>query len=214
MKKFKYVMIGALSSAVLATCIVAPTLAWLSSKSEEVVNTFDGGEIRVKMDEAKVDKDGKKLPSEPRVTENTYKFVAGSELDKDPTPTVLKGSISAYVFVNLKNDNPDVFSVDIQNKWAKVAEKDGQSLYVYKTKVDASDADKDVTLDPLFTKVTVATTLTSEQLAAMKEVNDKQFIKTQTYAVQSQVITNNAAIDQAAAEFGYADTDVTYVTVN
>lgn len=214
MKKFKYVMIGALSSAVLATCIVAPTLAWLSSKSEEVVNTFDGGEIRVKMDEAKVDKDGKKLPSEPRVTENTYKFVAGSELDKDPTPTVLKGSISAYVFVNLKNDNPDVFSVDIQNKWAKVAQKDGQSLYVYKTKVDASDADKDVTLDPLFTKVTVATTLTSEQLAAMKEVNDKQFIKTQTYAVQSQVITNNAAIDQAAAEFGYADTDVTYVTVN
>ena len=214
MKKFKYVMIGALSSAVLATCIVAPTLAWLSSKSDEVVNTFDGGEIRVKMDEAKVDKDGKKLPSEPRVTENTYKFVAGSELDKDPTPTVLKGSISAYVFVNLKNDNPDVFSVDIQNKWAKVAQKDGQSLYVYKTKVDASDADKDVTLDPLFTKVTVATTLTSEQLAAMKEVNDKQFIKTQTYAVQSQVITNNAAIDQAAAEFGYADTDVTYVTVN
>ena len=206
-------MIGALSSAVLATCIVAPTLAWLSSKSEEVVNTFDGGEIRVKMDEAKVDGDGKKLSDEPRVTENTYKFVAGSELDKDPTPTVLKGSISAYVFVNLKNDNPDVFSVDIQNKWAKVAEKDGQSLYVYKTKVDASDADKDVTLDPLFTKVTVATTLTSEQLAAMKEVNDKQFIKTQTYAVQSQVITNNAAIDQAAAEFGYADTDVTYVTV-
>lgn len=213
MKKFKYVMIGALSSAVLATCIVAPTLAWLSSKSDEVVNTFDGGEIRVKMDEAKVDKDGKKLPSEPRVTENTYKFVAGSELDKDPTPTVLKGSISAYVFVNLKNDNPDVFSVDIQNKWAKVAQKDGQSLYVYKTKVDASNAEEDVKLDPLFTKVTVATTLTSEQLKTMKEVSDKQFIKTQTYAIQSQVIENNAAIDQAAAEFGYADTDVTYVTV-
>lgn len=212
MKKLKYVLIGALISAVISTCVVVPTLSWLSSKSDEVVNTFEGGEIKIKMDESPVDENGKKTDGN-RVTENSYKFAAGSELDKDPTPTVLKGSISSYIFVYLENKDSDIFTLNVDTeKWLKVAEKDGKILYAYNTKVDASAAAEDVVLDPLFTKVKVSEDLTSEKLAELKAVSEKQFIKTQTYAIQTEAIGKNSAIDQAAAQFSF-DGTLNYVDI-
>lgn len=212
MKKLKYVLIGGLISVVISACVVVPTLSWLSSQSNEVVNTFEGGEIRVKMDESPVDTNGKKVDGD-RVTENNYKFVAGSELDKDPTPTILKGSISSYIFVCLENKNSDIFILNVDSdKWLKVTEKDGKILYAYNKKVDASAAAEDIVLEPLFTKVKVSEDLTSEKLAELKAVSEKQFIKTQTYAIQTEAIEKNAAIDQAAAQFGF-DSVITYVDI-
>ncbi len=158
------------------------------------------------MDESPVDEDGKQTDGD-RVTENSYKFVAGSELDKDPTPTVLKGSISCYVFVCLENKNADVFILNIDSaKWLKVSEKDGKTLYAYSKIVDASESHEDVVLEPLFTKVKVSDDLTSEKLAELKEVSSKQFIKTRTFAIQSEAIGKDVAVSQAAAQFGFDGT--------
>lgn len=212
LKKLKYVFLGALISAVVSACVVVPTFSWLSSQSDEVVNTFEGGEIKILMNESPVDGNGKKTNGD-KVTENSYKFVAGSELDKDPTPTILKGSISSYVFVCLENQNSDVFTLNIDaTKWLKVSEKDGKTLYAYSRKVDASASDEDVVLDPLFTKVKVSEDLTSERLAELKAVSSKQFIKTQTFAIQTEAIGKDAAIRQAAAQFGF-DGTLNYVDI-
>jgi len=212
MKKLKYVLLGALISAVVATSVVVPTIAWLSSKSEEVVNTFEGGEITVRIDEAPVDEHGKEKEGE-RVTANNYKFVAGSVLDKDPTPSIKKGSIESYVFVCVENENSDVFSININDTaWLKVAETGGKTLYAYSTKVDASKAEQDVVLSPIFTKVTVSEDLTSEQLNQMKQTSPKQFIKSQAFAIQSEAIEKNTAIDKAVEQFAMTGT-VTYVDI-
>lgn len=212
MKKLKYVLAGALISAVISTCVVVPTLSWLSSKSNEVVNTFEGGEIRVKMDESPVDANGKKTTGS-RVTENKYQFAAGSEFDKDPTPTVLKGSINSYIFVYLENPDSDVFILNVDtDHWLEIAEEDGKSFYAYNTTVDVSGADADVVLEPLFTEVKVSEELTSETLAALKATSEKQFIKTQCFAIQSEAIEKNSAIDQAAEQFGFTGAP-TYVDI-
>ncbi len=212
MKKLKYVLLGALISAVVATSVVVPTIAWLSSASDEVVNTFEGGEITVTIDEAPVDGNGKRTDGD-RVTGNNYKFVAGSVLDKDPTPTIKKGSVKSYVFVCVENENSDVFSLNINDTaWLKVAETGGKTLYAYSTQVDASQADADVVLTPVFTQVTVSEDLTSERLAELKAITPRQFIKSQAFAIQAEAITKNTAIDKAVEQFGLTGS-VNYVEI-
>ena len=142
MKKLKYVLLGALISAVVSTCIAIPTLSWLSAKSDEVTNYFAGGKISVSMDEAKVDGDGKAIKGEDavRVQNNTYKFVAGTTVDKDPTATVKKGSIPAYVFVVVENDYPDVFTYTVPAQWKVAGEVKDTNGKVTKT-IDLASVD-------------------------------------------------------------------------
>ena len=58
--------------------------------------------------------DGKAITGEGarRVTANRYKYIAGAVLDKDPTPTVLKGSEECYVFLCVENGLTDQFTMD------------------------------------------------------------------------------------------------------
>ena len=93
MKKSKKFLVSFLAVIVIAASLAAPTYSWLSSKSEKVVNTFAGGVITVTVDEAQVDTNGKRIEGGERVIANSYKYAAGAVLDKDPTPTVLKGSV-------------------------------------------------------------------------------------------------------------------------
>ena len=194
--------------------LASPTLSWLFTTSEEVVNSFEGGDIAVALDEAKVNEKGVALPNEDRVTENEYKFVAGSELDKDPTPRVIKGSVNAYIFICVSNAHADVFSLNIDTEnWLKVASKDDKTLYVYKEKVDAENADEDITLAPIFTKVKVSEDLTLDELKALKQEAQKQFIKAQVYAIQADVIEKNVAIDNAVERFVDGAENVEYADV-
>ncbi len=212
MQKLRKHTIIAAAVALVAVLLIAPTLAWLFSTSDKVVNTFESGDISIVLDESPVDADGHKV-SGPRVTENTYNFVPGSVLDKDPTPTVKKNTINSYLFVNVENKYSDVFSINVDtSKWLKVAEADGNTLYVYYKKVSAPTAD--VVLDPVFTKVTVSEDLTLDRLHEIKETDNTQFINAQAYAIQADVIAKNKAFDMAAAQFAYADTvQINYVDV-
>ena len=212
MKKFRKLTLISLVALLAVALLAAPTLSWLFTTSEEVVNTFEGGDISVKLDEAKVDENGVAITTEDRVTANDYKFVAGSELDKDPTPTVLKGSVLSYIFICVDNANDDIFSLNIDTRnWLEVASKDGKTLYVYHEKVDAED--EDVTLEPIFTKVKVSEDLTLDDLKALKQTAEKQFIKAQVYAIQAEVIEKDVAIDNAVERFISGATNVNYVDV-
>lgn len=210
MRKSKNFLVLALSVVIIAVTFIAPTFSWLSAESEQVVNTFAGGTISVKLDEAPVDEKGHKIFGD-RVAGNSYKYVAGSVLDKDPTPTVLKGSDECYVFLCIENDLNDLFSLNINTeKWTLVAKEDGKSLYAYFTRIDASKADEDVTPEPIFTKVTVSQDLTADDIEALGE---RQLAVT-AYAVQTEALSASAAVDLAAAQFEFGDgAAVTYPAI-
>lgn len=97
MKKSKVIL--ALVCAVLLVCAsVLGTLAYLTS-TDEVTNTFTVGQVKITLDEAKVDGNGKALTGDDaeRVDNNSYKLMPGHSYTKDPTVTVLKGSEESYV---------------------------------------------------------------------------------------------------------------------
>lgn len=198
MKKSKKFLTAFMAVVMIAACIAAPTYSWLSSRSEQVVNTFAGGAITVTVDEAQVDTDGKKIDGGERVVANSYKYAAGSVLDKDPTPTVLKGSVECYVFLCVENELDDLFSMNINTAdWTKVSEENGKAIYIYKETVDAENADEDITLTPIFTQVTVSKELTQDDVARLGEKN----VNVTAYAIQTEALTQEEAINEACGQF-------------
>lgn len=198
MKKSKKFLTAFMALVMIAACIAAPTYSWLSSRSEQVVNTFAGGAITVTVDEAQVDTDGKKIDGGERVVANSYKYAAGSVLDKDPTPTVLKGSVECYVFLCVENELDDLFSMNINTAdWTKVSEENGKAIYIYKETVDAENADEDITLTPIFTQVTVSKELTQDDVARLGEKN----VNVTAYAIQTEALTQEEAINEACGQF-------------
>lgn len=208
MRKSRKLLITALLLTVIAVTAIVPTLSWLSSKSQPVVNTFAGGAITIQIDEAPVNPAGKKIDG-ARVSNNTYKYTAGAVLDKDPTPKVIKGSDACYVFVCVDNQLTDKFTMNYNtDSWKKVATDGAKTLYAYSSTVDASAADADVVLAPVFTTVTVSTDLTAEDVTALGE----KTVSVTAYAVQTASLTSKAAIDLAVKAFELNATPE-YVTI-
>ena len=210
MKRSKKFLAFLISVALVAAISMMPTLSWLSDKSDKVVNTFAGGAISIVLDEAPVDASGHEIEGD-RVTSNSYKYVAGATLDKDPTPTVLKGSDSCYVFICVENDLNDLFTLNIDtDSWKQVAQSGGDTLYIYANSVDASQSPQDIVLNPIFTQVKVSEDLTQQDV---KNLGERQLNVT-AYAVQKAELSSADAIDLAVAEFLPDGTTPTYVEVN
>lgn len=94
--------------AVLLVCIsVGATVAYLTSTTETVENTFTVGQVKITLDEAKVGADGKALTGDDaeRVYENSYKLMPGGSYDKDPTIHVDPISEEAYLRVKVTVTN-------------------------------------------------------------------------------------------------------------
>lgn len=209
MKRSKKFLAFLISVALVAAISMMPTLSWLSDKSDKVVNTFAGGAISIVLDEAPVDASGHEIEGD-RVTSNSYKYVAGATLDKDPTPTVLKGSDSCYVFICVENELNDLFTLNIDtDSWKQVAQSDGDTLYIYANSVDASESPQDVVLNPVFTQVKVSEDLTQQDVQSLGE----RTLNVTAYAVQTAELASADAIDLAVAEFLPDGTTPTYVEV-
>ena len=198
MKKSKKFLVSFLAVIVIAASLAAPTYSWLSSKSEKVVNTFAGGVISVTVDEAQVDTNGKRIEGGERVIANSYKYAAGAVLDKDPTPTVLKGSVPCYVFLCVDNELNNLFSMNINtDDWSAVAEEDSKTIYIYKETVDAEHSAEDIMLSPIFTQVTVSKELTQDDVAKLGEKK----LSVTAYAIQTEALSQQEAITEACGQF-------------
>lgn len=210
MKRSKKFLAFMISVALVAAISMMPTLSWLSDTSEKVVNTFAGGAISIVLDEAPVDAYGQEIEGD-RVTSNSYKYVAGVTLDKDPTPTVLKGSDSCYVFICVENELNELFTLNIDtDSWKQVAQANGTTLYIYASSVDASEAPQDIVLNPIFTQVKVSEDLTQQDIQNLGE----RTLSATAYAVQTAELTSAEAIDLAVEEFMPDGTTPDYVEVN
>ncbi len=175
---------------------IGGTVAWLTATSEKVTNTFTVGDIDIKLEEHS---DG--TSSGTVVTSRTdIKILPGSEVAKDPFVTVLKGSEKCYVYAavtnNLKIGDTTVATLTLGSDWTAVGTKGDLTLYKYSSVVDAASADQ--VLAAVFTKVTIADTVTSEQLPTL----EGKTIEIQAYAHQSENTTEAVATAAAKAQFG------------
>lgn len=199
----KKILAAALAAVLCVGAGVGGTLAWLTATSGTVTNTFTVGDINIKLDEAPLKADGTLDTAADRVNANvkdSYKIVPGGTQPKDPTVTVLEKSEKCYVYVSIENNivltkdgkSVAVASVDIDtSKWELIGTKDNETVYRYKTVVDAATADVKV---PVFANVTYSDTITKADIGALAD----KTIVINSFAHQSDNIENVTVADNAA----------------
>nr|MDY5756503.1 SipW-dependent-type signal peptide-containing protein [Eubacteriales bacterium] len=205
----KKLLIMSVAMVLVCAFAVGMTIAYLTS-TDEVVNTFTVGNVRIKLDEADVDEYGR-VPQgspAPRVKANSYKLIPGHIYTKDPTVTVLSGSESSYIKMTVtfskaaelddifKPNGADLTSIftgyNAANWIAKGNTEDTEANtrtyeFWYKETVAAPDAD--VALDALFDQIKVPGTITGEQLETIEGMT----ITVNAYAIQADGFDNAEA---------------------
>lgn len=179
MKTVRKTLILAACAIMLVCATIAGTLAYLTS-TDTVTNTFTVGNVSIKLDEAKVDVNGKAVTPEQRVKENKYKLLPGQTYSKDPTIHVQAGSEDCYVFVKVENDLSNIEGGTtiarqmLTNGWTAIDE--GNGIY---GKTDPVSANNKVVVFENFTIASTANATTLETYA------DAQ-IKVTAYAIQAK----------------------------
>jgi hypothetical protein len=120
MKKSK-IVVAIISLLSICSFVIGTSVAWLTSKTEDLVNTFTYGDINIKLDETDTN-DG-----DENINTNEYKMLPGNEITKDPKVTVIANSEDSYLFVKLtKSENFDNFmAFEIAEGWTLLEETTG-----------------------------------------------------------------------------------------
>lgn len=201
--KLRRIVLLMACAVLLVSLSVGATLAYLTSTTQTVKNTFTVGNVNIELDEAEVDEYGENENGRTKVG-NEYKLLPGRTYIKDPTVTVLKGSEPCYVCIkvtvtnveNLMNALPEFKHTDAVlgeyfNLAAMVGDWDptkwafetihGTNVYEfrYTSIVDARDEAK--VLPALFETIKIPGHLNENQLAMLKDVK----IDVQAFAIQS-----------------------------
>lgn len=167
MKKKSFIM--ALALVLVFAVAVGGVVAWLTDKTDPVVNTFTVGDINIKLEESK---------------DLNLKMVPGNDIKKDPKVTVEAKSEACWLFVEVKKSAnfDDFMTYAMADGWTQGKGTDGIPTNVYWCKVDATTADTHfaVLKD---NQVTVKDTVTKTQLEAVKTANQPTLTFT-AYAVQ------------------------------
>lgn len=158
------------------------TVAWLTSKTSDVVNTFTTSNIDINLTEETTD----------------YKMVPGYTIAKDPKVTVLAGSEKCYLFVKLeKSTNFDDFlTYEVDNTaWTQ---GDGTNIpaNVYYRVVETSNNDQvfEVIKD---NQVKVLDTVTKDMMSGLTTAATYPTLTVTAYASQ---FSKDGATDFTAAE--------------
>lgn len=114
MKTKSKALLLTLCAVLLVAASVMGTMAYLTS-TDKVENTFTVGNVAIKLDEAKVDTDGKPVEGAARVAENSYKLMPGHTYTKDPTIHVDAASEDCFIRAKVTLTNAD--------KWIEIAKK-------------------------------------------------------------------------------------------
>lgn len=157
-------------------CAVGGTFAWLTAKTDAVVNTFTYGDINIGLTET---------------TGSDYKIIPGVNIDKNPKVTVTAGSEACWLFVKVEEKGTFVankVTYSIAEGWTK---GDGTNIpaNVYYRAVDAvkNDADFAVLED---NKIYVSEELSKSDIQSITAQPELTFT---AYAVQKDGVTSAAA---------------------
>lgn len=176
-----------LACALLLVCAsVMGTLAWLTS-SGTVTNTFTVGQVKITLDEAKVDADGTTVADAERVSSaNTYHLLPGHTYTKDPTIHVQANSEDCYLFVTLENgfadliDDTTIENQMIANGWKKLNEDSNVWYYAENDSLKKVEKSSEVQDVALFANFKIIDTATNESLKAVENAT----ITVKAYAIQ------------------------------
>lgn len=198
-----------LTAVMLALAVgIGGTIAYFTSTTDEVKNTFTTGNVGITLDEAKVVKNGDTwtATNDPRVKENKYETVyPGAELPKDPTIHVNTDSQEAYVAMKVVVTKANEWKTALEAKhiqladvvkghdetmWARVGDVKFDNVndtatyfYMYKTTVKAGDNCM------LFNQVIIPAAFDNDELAKIDG-----FTMTATgYAIQAQGVNAETA---------------------
>lgn len=164
-------------------CAVGGTIAWLTAKTDPVVNTFTYGDINIELTETK--------PANQKA-----KIIPGVDIEKDPKVTVKKDSEACWLFVKVAENNWPAFNeTDGTTKKVSYAMADGWVALdgvagVYYREVDAVTAD---TIYGILAGdiVTVSENLTKTEVNSITAGTQPTLTFT-AYAVQKDGIANAA----------------------
>ena len=174
----KKILVACLCVALAVLTIAGTTLAYLTAKTDDVVNTFTVGNINISLDETKGG------------TNKEFKMVPGCTIDKDPVVTVKVNSEDCWLFVKvLKSTNLDEFiTYTIANGWTALTGVDG----VYYRGVDAATTDTSFNV-LTGNQVTVKDTVTKPMMDAITNgTTTKPTLTFTAYAIQKAGFTTAA----------------------
>lgn len=188
MKSKKKVFVTVLCAAALVVASVLGTMAYLTSQTKTVTNTFTVGNVAITLDETDVTPMGVK-DTDARVKGNEYKLIPGHTYIKDPTVHVDTDSEESWLFVKVVDEiagieaDTTVAAQMAANGWTAV---DGATnVYAYRATVTAGQDIK------VFENFTIKGT------AAVADYAGKT-ITVEAYAIQADGFDTAAAAWEAA----------------
>ena len=183
--KMKKALLLLCCALLLVSVSVGVTVAYLTSTSTEVQNTFTIGDVKIDLDEAAVEynaADNNYVDKGTRVQQNTYNILPGTVVFKDPTITVYKDSENCYVRAIVTVTYPDAANTfDVSwlgatgSGWTRTdgtpeLGADGNYTleleYRYDTVV-GKNTDGPTVLPAIFTTLAIPTTLTNTDIAKL-----------------------------------------------
>ena len=184
-----------LAVALLIGATIGGTIAWLTSTTEKVENTFTVGNINITLEESGADE------TEADGQQRTFKMVPGDTIDKDPQVSVLANSEACWLFIKVeKSTNLESFITYVmEENWKPLDGHDG----VFYREVDAATAAAGVTYDVIgnkgadgtgtfeANKVLVKTSVTKEMMDGLTDATLPKLTFT-AYAIQKANIADVA----------------------
>ena len=161
---------------VVALCIivagVGTAIAYFSSVSGPVVNTFTVGNVELELTET---------------TGETYQLLPGATVNKDPLVTVLKGSEESYVYVKLdrSGDLDSLVNYQLEDGWHLLGGYDG----VYYRQVEYAAVNMKYSVFKN-NEMTVKDDITKERMAQIDEESCAMVVT--AYAIQTTAVESPA----------------------
>ena len=165
-------------------CAVGGTIAWLTAKTDPVVNTFTYGDINIELTETK--------PANRQA-----KIIPGVDIEKDPKVTVKAGSEACWLFVKVDEEGTFVagkVTYSVADGWTKLTGVTGvDNVYYREVSAVTADTEFGILTD---NKVTVSEDLTKEDIKDLTSTQPK--LTFTAYAVQKDGMDTAAAAWAAA----------------
>lgn len=202
MKTKSKALLMTLCAVLLVAASVLGTMAYLTSTTGEVKNTFSIGKIDITLDEAKVNLDGVAVTPAERGNGNAYKLVPGHTYTKDPTVHVTNlNSEDSWIFVKVENGiaaieatGDTMIAKQIEDKgWMKLTGVDGVENVYYRA-YDKTSPNKDFVV---FNRFTVKNDVSEDTLKGYQTAS----ITITAYAIQKDANLATAADAWRAGSF-------------
>lgn len=182
MKKFRELsgklVVAMLAVTLLIGCAIGGTVAWLTAKTDPVVNTFTYGDINITLAET---------------TGRSYKIIPGVDIAKDPKVTVNGGSEDCWLFVKVEEAGTFVegkVTYSIADGWTKGDSTNiPENVYYREVTAAAADTIFDVIQG---NKIIVSSDLTKAEINNLAEANKTPTLTFTAYAVQKDGIDTAA----------------------